>query len=360
MTGYEEQSIKEKIFYINKHLKRKINIMEVCGTHTMAIGKFGIRSLFNENINLISGPGCPVCVTPDIYIDYLYNLSKNSNVIIATYGDMIRIPGSSPEIRLERARAEGAQIKIVYSSMDALNIALNNKDKKVIFPGIGFETTTPATAVALKEAKKGNVNNFYVLSMHKIMEPIMRLLLEDDEISIDGFLCPGHVAAILGEKGFEFLKEYDALGAVTGFEMNEIVEGIYSIVKGINDGFRGVTNCYRNVVAYEGNIIAQSIIHEVFILRDDYWRGMGMVPQSGLKINSFYEDFDIENIYPMDYSIKNKKINSGCRCGEVLSGKIKPNECKLFKVLCNPSNPIGPCMVSSEGSCAAYYRYENL
>ena len=354
MKEYVE-NLKRKIDTVNK-IGVKANIMEVCGTHTAAISKFGLRSLLNSNINLISGPGCPVCVTPDMYIDYIYNLSLKKDIIIATYGDMIRVPGSNPKRTLEYAMAEGAEVKMVYSSIDALEIARNNPNKKVVFLGIGFETTSPHTAVALKEACQNGINNFYVLSMHKRVEPVMRALLEDKELKIDGFLCPGHVAAITGVKGFEFLGEYKCCGVIAGFELDEIVNAIYTLIKNIkNNDFR-LYNCYESLVKYDGNLKAVSIIDDVFEAKDDYWRGMGKISGSGLKIKKEFRDHDIETLYPLDKNAVHSS-NSGCQCGDVLKGKIKPFECRLFKKVCTPENPVGPCMVSAEGSCAAYYKY---
>ena len=344
----------KKIDDINKNQK-KINIMEVCGTHTHAIGKFALRQLLNENINLISGPGCPVCVTPDIYIDYIYGLSLKKEIIIATYGDMIRVPGSTPDKTLEKAKALGAIVKIIYSSIDALEIAEKNPDKLVVFLGIGFETTTPATAIAILEAQKRSLGNFYVLSAHKIVEPVMRLLLEDEELNLDGFLIPGHVAAIIGETGFKFMEEYNCTGVVAGFSLEEIVEALHKLVININVKNNKIFNCYENLVKKEGNITAVNLINRVFNKKNDFWRGMGLIENSGYKIRQEYHAFDIENLYPMDIETHSKK--NGCRCGEVLKGKIKPTQCPLFKGKCTPDYPVGPCMVSSEGTCAAYFRY---
>jgi hydrogenase expression/formation protein HypD len=344
------------INYLNNTYK-DINLMEVCGTHTMAISKYGIRSLLNKNINLISGPGCPVCVTPDNSLDYIYDLSLNRDIIIATYGDMIRVPGSDPSFTLEKAKAKGAGVAVVYSSMDALKIAKDNKDKKVVFLGIGFETTMPSTAVALLEAEKSKIENFYVYSLHKKVEPAIRALIEDKEINIDGFILPGHVACILGQQGFNYLKEYKINGAITGFEYNQVLEGIYTLVKNINDNQFKVENCYESAVDYQSNSIALSLFNEVFCIKDDNWRGIGIIENSGYKLNKKYNKYDIENIYPNSVNIRKKKYN--CRCGDVIKGIIKPKDCGLFGKVCNPDNPVGPCMVSSEGSCAAYYRYND-
>lgn len=331
------------------------NIMEVCGTHTMAISRSGIRNALKENINLISGPGCPVCVTPDSCIDYIYSISLKKDVIIATYGDMIRVPGSNPKISLERAKALGADVRMVYSSIDALEIASKNRNKKVVFIGIGFETTAPAAAAAIIEAEENEIDNFYVFSVHRNLEPVMRYLILDRELNISGFLCPGHVAAIIGTDGFKFLSDCNMLGVVTGFELDEILEGIYILLEGIKSKKTGVINAYKRLIKPEGNEAAKSAIHEVFEKKDDYIRGIGKIPECGLKIRDKYKNHDIERIYP--FTLSTKIHNNGCRCGDVIKGKIKPTECPLFRKVCTPLYPVGPCMVSSEGSCAAYFKY---
>lgn len=348
-------NLKYKLNYINS-FDRVISIMEVCGTHTMAIGKYGIRELLAPNINLLSGPGCPVCVTPDNYIDYIYDLALNKNCIIATYGDMIRVPGSSRNISLEKAKALGAGVKMVYSSMDALKLASENKEKKIVFLGIGFETTTPATAVAVGEAEKLKLDNFYILSMHKRIEPVMRALLEDRELKIDAFLCPGHVAVIIGQDGFEFLKEYNCVSSIAGFELEQVIEGLYLIVKDLKEGSIGIKNAYSSVVRKEGNTEAKAIIHKYFYSSNDSWRGLGNIEESGYKLRKAFEKYDIEKIYPMNDKI-NQISNNGCQCGEVLKGKIRPEQCVLFAKACTPESPVGPCMVSGEGSCAARFKY---
>lgn len=349
--------LKRKLEYINSY-SSSINIMEVCGTHTMSIGRHGIRELLAPNINLLSGPGCPVCVTPDHYIDYVYELAVNKGCTIATYGDMIRVPGSRRHISLEKAKAIGADVKMVYSSLDAVRLARENCEKKVVFLGIGFETTTPATAIAVKEAERCKLDNFYVLSMHKRIEPVMRALLEDKELRIDAFLCPGHVAVIIGEEGFCFLQEYNCISAIAGFEPDEIIDGLYCIVKDLKDRNFRVKNAYSSVVRKEGNTAAKAIIDEYFDKRDDFWRGLGLIKSSGFKLKAPFQRYDIESVYPLDNtSVQN--INNGCQCGEVLKGKIKPENCILFGKACTPESPVGPCMVSGEGSCAARIKYGN-
>lgn len=343
----------QKIDYI-KNYKNKLTIMEVCGTHTMEIGKFGIRSLLSENVRLISGPGCPVCVTPSKYIDYAYELSFKANIEIVTYGDMIRVPGSVESISLEKARALGGNIKIIYSSMDALNYAKKHRDKKVVFLAIGFETTAPATAVAIKEACKYNVKNFFVLSMHKIVAPVIERILRNKSLKIQGFLLPGNVGVIVGEKGFKFLNSYDIPGVITGFGKENIINGIYELFKLKEQKNNSLVNCYKSAVAYEGNVIAKQYIKDYFMIKDDSWRGIGVLENSSLKLRDKYSDFDIEKIYPMKDIYDNM---SQCSCGKVITGEITPIQCCLFRKVCTPINPKGPCMVSSEGTCSAYYKY---
>lgn len=351
------QNVKKTINEINE-FHGNINIMEVCGTHTMAICRNGIKSLINKNIKLISGPGCPVCVTPQMYIDYLCNLSLRKDVIIATYGDMIRVPGSNSSISLAKYRVKGARIKIVYSVMDALELARCNSDMKVIFAAVGFETTAPSTAVALKEALSSKVSNFYVLSMHKIIEPAMRMLIAEKELNIDSFLCPGHVAAVTGVRAFEFLTEYGCKGAVAGFEFEEIIKAIKSLVDLKIQGEVKIVNCYGRLVRHEGNEYAKSLIDETFHLCDDEWRGMGNINNSSLKLNELYSKFDIEKYFTVENNTG--KIKNACRCGDIMKGKIRPFQCELFGKACTPFNPVGPCMVSTEGTCAAYFKYEQL
>lgn len=350
----EDKELLDNIKLLNQY-KGIVNIMEVCGTHTVAISKSGLRQALPTNINLIAGPGCPVCVTPDIYLDYVYELALKDDIIIVTYGDMIRVPGSQPEHTLEKAKSRGAEVKIVYSSIDALQIAKQNPNKKVVFLGIGFETTAPATAIAIIEAEKLNIDNFYIISMHKIVEPVMRALLEDEELSIDGFICPGHVAVIIGEKGFKFLEKYNSIGVIAGFEPGNIAKALVEIIHSKETSDYVLKNVYSKLVRKEGNLIAKGIINKVFKIENDIWRGLGLIENSGLKLREEYDRFNIESIFPVNYGSNEK--NKACQCGDVLKGKIRPNQCKLFGETCTPDYPIGPCMVSGEGSCAAYYRY---
>lgn len=346
----------KKIEEFAKKFEEKVNIMEVCGTHTMAIGKYGIRKFLPKNINLISGPGCPVCVSSESYIDKAIGISDIPDTIIATFGDMMKVPGSFTS--LERKMAENGNIEIVYSPFDALNIAEKNKDKNVVFISVGFETTTCGIASAVKIAKEKNLKNFFILAGNKLIPPVMEFLLKEKDANIDAFISPGHVSAIIGEIGYkDICEKYNVLCVITGFEPVDILYSIYLILKNIYEGGKGkVINEYKRTVKTDGNFKAKNMIFEVFDICDTEWRGIGLVENSGLKLNENYSEFDVEN----QFNIKEIKINRkrGCICGEILKGKKTPFDCPLFEKFCNPENPIGPCMVSSEGTCAAYYKYE--
>ena len=346
--------IEEKLKSINS-IKSNVNIMEVCGTHTSAISKYGIRNLLNENINLTSGPGCPICVTPSIYIDYVYFLSLQKDIIIVTYGDMLRVPGSKPCYSLEKAKALGAKIYVVYSSIEAIRIARENKYSKVVFLGIGFETTICNTAIVLIQAEKLKLSNFFVFSMHKRMEPVIKELLKDKNLKINAFLCPGHVAAIIGEIGFKFIEEENSMGVIAGFQFEEIIDALYKVCENIRNNRNVISNRYKGVVRYEGNLKATHLIECFFNYKDDVWRGLGKINNSGFVLKDNYKKFDITEIYPLKY-VEEDNTNQ-CMCGQVIKGIIKPMECKNFKVLCTPINPIGPCMVSREGTCYSSYIY---
>lgn len=351
---YRNKEIARKILQQIKSIsKKKINLMEVCGTHTVAIFRNGIRKILSSNINLISGPGCPVCVTPISYIDEIIALSRGDNFVITTFGDMIRVPGSTST--LEKEKAAGADIRIVYSTLDALKIAQDNSSKKVVFMGVGFETTSPTIASAVLKAQKDGINNFSVLSVAKMMPPAMKALLEGKEVNIDGFICPGHVSAIIGSKPYDFITtRYKVPCVVCGFEPLDILQSIYMLVKQIEDGRAEVEIQYERAVKPEGNKIALDKIKEVFKVIDSDWRGIGNIPLSGLEIKDKYGKFNARK-----FAVKTEetKESKGCRCGEVLRGVITPLECPLFKKGCSPENPQGACMVSTEGTCAAYYKY---
>ncbi|MGC9063584.1 MAG: hydrogenase formation protein HypD [bacterium] len=333
---------------------RDIIIMEFCGTHTHSIFRFGIRELLPKNISMLSGPGCPVCVTDTRDIDYCIALSSLPDVIITTFGDMIRVPGSSKS--LQEVKAEGADVRIVYSSMDAINVARENPKKKVVFLGVGFETTAPTVASSIIEAEKNNIDNYFVYSMHKLTPPAMEAILNLGEIRLNGILGPGHVSTVIGWKAWEFVPlRYRLPVVVAGFDAVDILLGILNIVKLCSGDKLEVVNAYQRAVKPYGNSYALSLMNEVFERDDALWRGLGELPQSGLQIKNKYKRFDARLEFPFD--IPSKPKPKGCRCDEVIRGVISPLECSLFGIACTPSHPVGPCMVSSEGTCSAYYIY---
>ena len=328
-----------------------VKLMEVCGTHTMSIAKNGIKAMLPEGVQLLSGPGCPVCVTPAGTVDGILELAMRENVIIATYGDMVRVPGSTPGDNLARRRALGAKIDIVYSPVDAIETAKKNPDKEVVFLGVGFETTAPGTAASVMTAKEQNVKNFSVLSTLKTCEPAINALRAMPGFEINGFLLPGHVASIIGVKGFEFL---DMPGVIAGFEADDIKLAIGDLLRQIRNGEHRIQNDYPRAVSYEGNVLAQEIMARCLVRRTDDWRGLGIIPDSGLGFAEEYADFDAEKKFTIDKTSLHK---TACRCGDVITGRIAPRDCPLFGKRCVPEDPVGPCMVSSEGACAAEYKY---
>lgn len=328
----------------------KIRIMEVCGTHTHEIFRLGIRNILPENMELISGPGCPVCVTPVGYIDEAIYLALKKNAIICTFGDLIRVPGTT--LSLAAARAEGATVKMVYSPLDSLKIAEENPDREVVFLAVGFETTTPIACLTVKKAKEEGIPNFSVLTANKTMPNAYQAL----KGSADAFLYPGHVHAITGEKDPRNLFEKDGVsGVIAGFTAKELLTAIAVIVEGTKKGNPFFVNCYPRVVRPEGNPIAMQTIAEVMEPCDSEWRGLGMIPDSGLKLRKEFEAFDARVKCALP-EIKGKP-NPACRCGDVLQGKCKPKDCKVFGKVCTPEHPVGACMVSNEGACSAYYQY---
>lgn len=333
---------------------RQINLMEVCGTHTVSIGRYGFRSIMPSGLKLLSGPGCPVCVTANRDIDHAIALAKMEGAIITTFGDMMRVPGSSTS--LAREKAAGHDIRIVYSPLDALAVAEQNPERPVIFMGVGFETTTPTIAACILEAAARGLQNFSVYCSHKTTAPALRAIANDPETRIDGFILPGHVSTITGLKPYRFLvDEFGTPGVVTGFEPVDILEGIAMLVQMVVDGKPAVDNAYRRGVNANGNPVARQLVDQVFEPVDATWRGLGPIPESGLKIRPEFAAFDASTRF--DVEIEPTVEPRGCRCGDVLRGAITPNGCPLFGRVCTPEHPVGPCMVSSEGSCAAYYRY---
>ena len=338
---------------INKSVRRDYTFMEVCGGHTAAIHRFGIPSLLPGNIKLISGPGCPVCVTGTDFIDKAIAYSKMEDVIITTFGDLIRVPGSASS--LEKEKAAGADIRIVLSGLDALEIARINSEKKVIFLGIGFETTAPGTAVTIKLAEKDYIKNFFLLSAHKIMPPAMEAIIKEG-VNLDGFICPGHVATITGSAVFNFIPEKFNLGCViTGFEPSDILQSILMLIRQVNRNTPKVEIQYSRAVTVNGNSIAQRHLSEVFEPCNAQWRGFGVIPSSGLMLRKDFERFNVENNIPV--RINFQEDNELCICGEILRGLKTPDDCPLFADICFPENPLGACMVSNEGSCNTYYKY---
>ncbi|MFH1453736.1 MAG: hydrogenase formation protein HypD [Armatimonadota bacterium] len=331
-----------------------LNFMEVCGTHTMSIAKYGIKSVLPENIHLLSGPGCPVCVTGNKDIDLIVEYARCDDVVIATFGDMFKVPGSYSSLAKEKAN--GRDIRIVYSAVDAIDIAMKNPDKKVVFMGIGFETTAPTIAAAILEAERQNINNFYILSAFKVVPDVLEILVNDPQLKLDGLICPGHLSTITGTRIYEpLVGKYNIPCVVTGFEPLDVLQGIYMLIKQNVEGTPKVENQYKRAVPHDGNKIAMDMLDKVFEISSSNWRGIGDIPKSGLKLREKYKEFDIERIMPV--KIDEVQENPGCICGFILRGIKTPKDCGLFKEVCNPENPVGACMVSSEGTCAAYYKY---
>ena len=336
-----------------EELGRQINIMEVCGTHTVSIFRNGIRSTLPERIKLLSGPGCPVCVTDQSYIDIVLQLADRDDCLIATYGDMIRVPGKGGSLETKQS---SINVKVILSSEDALQLAKDNPDKTIVLVAVGFETTAPATAVAVQEAETKSIDNFCILSGHKLVVPAMAALLSGKNHNIDAFLCPGHVSVIIGFGAFaEIVEDFGRPCVVAGFEPMQIIEGLGEICRQLSAGKAELKSIYTAVVTEQGNTTAQKIIAECFEPADGYWRGLGKIEKSTLKLKDKYSRFDALRRFNITETAG--KEEKGCRCGEVLCGLIEPPECKLFGKSCTPETPVGPCMVSSEGACAAWFKY---
>ncbi len=354
MHEYRDREIAEKLIQeIRSVSKKHVRLMEVCGGHTMAIRKYSIDTLLPNTVELLSGPGCPVCVTGQDFIDKAIALAQRPDVILTTYGDLIRVPGSKSN--LDQAKALGADIRIVYSTLEALRIASENPDKKIVFLGIGFETTAPSTAISLQQAKKQGIKNYFVLSAHKTMPNAMTALIEGGS-QIDGYIGPGHVSTIAGSKIYnELVNQYNLSIVISGFEPVDILQSILMLVKQLEQEKPKLEIQYKRAVKAEGNIKAQEIVDEVFEPCESYWRGIGSIKDSGMRIRGIYEQFDAEKHFVLQ--IDQAPEPKGCICGAILKGLNKPTDCKLFGKACVPENPVGACMVSGEGTCAAYYRY---
>ena len=331
-----------------------INLMEVCGTHTVTIARNGFRSILPEGVHLISGPGCPVCVTANKDIDTIIALARIENVILTTFGDMTRVPGSTSSLNEEKAA--GHDIRIVYSPLDALKIAQDNPQREVVFVGVGFETTTPLIAATIKRAHNANLKNFSIFAAHKTVPNTLDALVNDPQVKITALILPGHVSTIIGLEPYQFLaKKYSIPGVVSGFEPVDVLDAIACIMRQLASGRAEIENAYPRGVRDEGNISAIKAIDEVFTHCDATWRGLGLIPNSGYKLREKFVEFDaLARLKPQ---VEETRQPRGCRCGDILRGIIPPDACPLFDTACNPQHPIGPCMVSSEGSCAAYYKY---
>ncbi len=348
------EKISAKIMELNPG--NNINIMEVCGTHTQNFCRFGLVELIPKNIRLISGPGCPVCVSSQGYIDSAIELAKDKNVIIVTFGDMLRIPGETSS--LEKERTKFGNIRVVYSPLDSVIIARANPDKKVVFLAVGFETTAPTIAFSILAGEKEKLKNLSFFSALKLIPPAMKYLLADKRLKIDGFLCPGHVSAIIGTKDYAFIpKRYKTACCIAGFEPVDILEGICIILEQIILNKPYVANQYTRIVTQEGNPQAKKAISRVFKRADADWRGFGVIPDSGLKLKDTYARFDTSRAFSITSNRVKIKPVKQCRCSDVLKGLILPSDCPLFAKACQPDNPVGPCMVTSEGSCNVYYKF---
>ena len=344
----------EAVSSLSLMLDRGTRFMEVCGTHTMSAARAGLRDLLPSSVGLLSGPGCPVCVTPPSFISKAIEYSKNDKVIIATFGDMMKVPSGGNS--LEKQRGLGSDIRVVYSPLDALSAAEENRDKKVVFLGVGFETTAPAVAASVEEAKARGAGNFFVLCGHKTMPRAMAALVSDPGIQIDGFICPGHVSAVIGSRPYEFLAvEHKLPCVIAGFEPLDIIQAVYMLSSQVVKAEARVEIQYGRAVRSEGNKRALELLDRVFEPADSEWRGLGAIPLSGLKLREKYSDFNAEERIPVNAPDADEP--AGCICGEILKGKSRPEECGLFGKACSPANPLGACMVSTEGACAARYRY---
>ncbi len=328
--------------------------MEFCGGHTVTIMKHGIRQLLPPTIEMLSGPGCPVCVTDNADLDKAIALAQVPGVILTTFGDMLKVPGSHSS--LQEARADGADVRIVYSTLDALQIARDNPPRPVVFLGIGFETTAPTVAASVLQADQENLRNYHVLSLHKLCPPVIKALLDSGEVRLQGLICPGHVSAVIGSNAWEFIsRDYGIPCVVSGFEPLDVLQCVHMLVSQVERSESRVEIAYRRGVRPEGNRRALELMDQVFETCPARWRGMGQVPATGLRLRDAYRRFDAESAFDFDPGPTMEP--KGCICGEVLRAVKTPRDCQLFGKACTPASPVGPCMVSSEGSCAAYYLY---
>lgn len=339
---------------IKRTSRTPVNFMEFCGSHTVSIFRYGIRQVLPETVTTLSGPGCPICVTANVDLDKAIALARTPNVIIASFGDVLRVPGSFTS--LQAVRAEGADIRVIYSAMDAVQIARENPNRQIVLLGIGFETTAPTIAASIVQAKEEDLDNFSVLSWHKLSPPGMKALLDAGDVALDGLICPGHVSIITGSQAWEFIaRDYGIPCVVAGFEPLDILQCVSMLVTQVENGEAKVEIAYTRGVQREGNVIAQELMDRVFEPCSAQWRGMGEIPASGLKLREEFSKFDAEEVFNIMPGPTREP--AGCICGEVLRGVSAPIDCPLFGKSCTPENPVGACMVSSEGSCFTYYLY---
>ena len=339
---------------LQKAVTRPLRVMEICGSHTMAIFRNGLRSILPEGYILISGPGCPVCVTSASHMDAFIAMADRPGVRVAIFGDLFRVPGTDGS--LANASSRGAKVDIVYSPMDALDLAVRHPEDLIVFLGVGFETTTPGIAATILAAKNRNVTNFTVFSTQKVMPPPLIALLDDPGLKIDGLLCPGHVSSIIGAGAYQpLVDKYHLACVVAGFETTDLLNSLILLARQVGRGEAKVENTYKRAVNWEGNLRAARMVDEIFEPADMEWRGLGVIPGSGLAIRARYADFDA--VVRLGITLPAAREAKGCRCGEILKGMSIPTECPLFNTRCTPGTPIGPCMVSSEGTCAAYHKY---
>ena len=350
--GKKAQPIIEEI---RRLADEPIRLMEVCGTHTVSIARYGLRKVLPETVELISGPGCPVCVTSNADLDRAIALACVPDAAVVTFGDMIRVPGSRSNLAEERAK--GGDVRVVYSPLDALNMAALEPEKRFIFLGVGFETTAPVVAATALEAQSRGLKNFFIFSAHKTVPRALKALLDSGEVRVNGFLLPGHVSAIIGSRPYEFLpRDHGLACAISGFEPLDILQSILLLVRQVKNRAPRLENEYRRGVDTEGNPRAREVMERVFRPSDVEWRGLGVIPGTGLVFRDEFHGIDASKVF--DLKVAPPRQAPGCRCGDVLRGLIRPPACNLFAAVCNPQNPVGPCMVSSEGSCAAAYKYE--
>lgn len=355
LDGFRDPEVARNLVdEIHRIATEPCTLMEVCGTHTMAIAKNGLRELMPDTIKLLSGPGCPVCVTANSDIDHAIEIARQPNVVLTTFGDMMKVPGSYSS--LSREKAEGRDVRIVYSPLDSLTIAEREPDKHVVFLGVGFETTAPTVALTIREAARRGLTNWSALSLHKTVPGALAALVNDPEVKVTGLILPGHVSTIIGTAPYEFLAtEYGVPGVIAGFEPVDVLQGVWMLTKQLAEGRAEVEIAYGRGVDASGNPAAIAAIEHTFEPSDTEWRGLGIIPGTGLALRAEYADYDARFRVPV--TVPEPREIKGCQCGDVLRGVVLPFDCKLFGKGCTPEHPVGPCMVSSEGSCAAYYRY---